>query len=95
MRTWCKIHPPEGSKHKKPSVHGATIRAKQLTHNNVSFQVPEQLKAEHEQKKRAAVARFPPNPEDNWGPKRRAGISDKPNKKNKAEEENNQAAEEK
>ena len=71
MRAWCKLHPPEGSKHKKQSSSAAAILAKPLTHT-VSFLVSDTLKAEHERKRKEAVARFPPNPEDHWGPKRRA-----------------------
>lgn len=71
MRAWCKLHPPEGSKHKKQSSSAAAILAKPSTHK-VSFLVPDGLKAEHEKKRKEAVARFPPNPEDHWGPKRRA-----------------------
>lgn len=72
MRAWCKLRPPEGSKHKKQSAAAASILARPSTHA-VSFDVSEALQAAHDKRKRDAVARFPPNPEEFWGPKRRAG----------------------
>jgi len=72
MRAWCREHPPEGSKHKKQSQAAVAILAKETTHT-VSFRVSEEVKADHERRKKLAFARFPPNPEDFWGPKRRAG----------------------
>lgn len=71
MRAWCKIRPPEGSKHKKQSAASATIHAKEMKHA-VSFQVSDEIKSEHAEKRKEALARFPPNPEEFWGPKRRA-----------------------
>ena len=72
MRTWCKVHPPEGSKHKKQSTAAAAILTKEMTHQ-VSLEVSENIKKEYELRKKQPMARFPPNPEDFWGPKRRAG----------------------
>ena len=72
MRAWCKVRPPEGSKHKKQSAAAAHILSRPSTHV-VSFEISEPLREAFERRKKDAVARFPPNPEDFWGPKRRAG----------------------
>jgi tRNA (guanine26-N2/guanine27-N2)-dimethyltransferase len=82
MRAWCVLHPPEGSKHKAQSAAAAAILSRSMTHE-VSFEVPEALKLEHNRRKKDALARFPNNPEDNWGPKKRAAGSDKSNSNSK------------
>jgi len=72
MRAWCAISPPEGSKHKKQLSAGAAILANK-SRTEVSFELPEG-KVDEPKKK---ISRFPPNPEENWGPKRRAGRKEK------------------
>ena len=75
MRAWCILMPPEGSKHKKQSKTSIAIlgRPSVLQPSDISFVASESLLAWN----RKRGLRFPPNPEENWGPKRRAGISTK------------------
>lgn len=56
MRAHAKLHPPEGSKHKKFPEAATIILNKQSTLIDVCFEVPEELKG----KKR--IARYFPNP---------------------------------
>ena len=69
MREYCKLHPPLGSKHRKDNEVAAKILLREVTTTVDFTPVQSVLDA------RAAddVARFPPNPEENWGPKRRHG----------------------
>lgn len=77
MRAWCAISPPEGSKHKKQSAAAVAILANP-SRTEVSFEVPE---GQTNGPKKKKIARFPPNPEENWGPKRRAGRKEKQSSK--------------
>lgn len=68
MRAYCKqINPPKGSTHKQQSESAQKILSRESTLQNVDFTFHPSL---HLIKK---VARYPENPEANWGPKRRAG----------------------
>lgn len=67
IRSYCKTHPPEISIHKKMPQFALDILNKEITHT-VSFEIPEELFIPKKK-----VTRFPSNPEENWGPKRRAG----------------------
>eukprot|EP01032_Pedospumella_encystans_P028489 gene28489-32175_t len=88
MRAHCKKHPPSGSKSKKLSDAALRILAKECK-VVADFTVPASLL---EPKKK--IARFPPNPEANWGPKRRHGrAGDKPSADADNAEDNDAAAE--
>jgi len=65
MRSYCEAHPPTGSSHKKCSNSAKAILSKEIT-TRANFEVT----ADMLEKRRKKVARFPPNPEENWGPKR-------------------------
>jgi tRNA (guanine26-N2/guanine27-N2)-dimethyltransferase len=70
MRAFVKKSPSDGVSKKKKLQAGtvAILEKANSTSIEVDFTIPECLMGE---KKRAL--RFPPNPEANWGPKRRAG----------------------
>eukprot|EP00428_Durinskia_dybowskii_P073042 CAMPEP_0170412942 /NCGR_PEP_ID=MMETSP0117_2-20130122/31250_1 /TAXON_ID=400756 /ORGANISM="Durinskia baltica, Strain CSIRO CS-38" /LENGTH=570 /DNA_ID=CAMNT_0010670691 /DNA_START=61 /DNA_END=1773 /DNA_ORIENTATION=- len=68
MRSHCKLHPPNS---KKLSEAAKRILAKECA-VQADF-TPAQILLGPKKK----VARFPPNPEPNWGPKRRAGRAEK------------------
>jgi len=67
MRAYCQKNPPKGSCKKRDSKVAAAILARPCS-TVVDFSVPAIL-----QGPKKKVLRFPPNPEANWGPKRRAG----------------------
>lgn len=70
MLSYAKLHPPVGSIHKKISSSAQAILALE-PQNIIDFTmnaVAVKKKAEHS-------AKFPPNPEENWGPKRRGNTS--------------------
>lgn len=67
VRCWCKINPPLGSgKRKKETAAAIAILAKEPKFI-ADFTIAEVLID------RAKALRHPPNPEDCWGPKKRAG----------------------
>ena len=73
IRSHCKIHPPAGSKHRKiaPEQDAAiSILQKDCT-TAVDFAMHSDLRRRLVD--RPIAARFPMNPEANWGPKQRAG----------------------
>ena len=65
LRTWCKKHPPK--KPPSPDTAGGKILAKESCDFRVDFTHPKTGLL-----KRTDVARFPMNPEANWGPKKAA-----------------------
>jgi tRNA (guanine26-N2/guanine27-N2)-dimethyltransferase len=67
MRAYCKLNPPQRSALKTVSPTALAILAKE-SKTVVDFTLHDSLKGP-----RKKAARFAPNPEDNWGPKRRAG----------------------
>lgn len=65
MRSFAKMNPPKGSAKKKQSPGARKILENPIT-KEIDFTFnPKALVRK--------VARFPPNPEANWGPKRGAG----------------------
>ena len=66
IRALAKITPPLGSSRKKTSEAAKAILQKELT-TEIDFTIPTSFA------ERKDVARFPMNPESNWGPKARAG----------------------
>lgn len=81
MRSFCALHPPTGSKHRKNHQVADLILAKPIV-TQVDF-TPVQSVIDA---RALEVARFPPNPEENWGPKARAGSKMKKAKVDEAEE---------
>jgi tRNA (guanine26-N2/guanine27-N2)-dimethyltransferase len=66
VRCWCLQNPPEGSKHRKESNTASSILSKTpvfIADFTESMSV----------KTKSRALRHPPNPEENWGPKRKAG----------------------
>ena len=86
MRAYCKINPPLGSTKRdkrRPEGHkdvGGLILSKEPK-IEVCFDVPQVLK--QLLKNRPDAARFPHNPEANWGPKGRAGKTESQKEKSK------------
>lgn len=74
MRAFCKLNPPLGSKHRKNNSVADTILSKPIT-TNIDFTPVHSVL----QSRALDVARFPPNPEENWGPKSKAGKKTKVN----------------
>jgi tRNA (guanine26-N2/guanine27-N2)-dimethyltransferase len=72
MRSYCKMNPPVGSKHRTNNAVSESILGKAISTVIDFTPAPSVL-----EKRALEVARFPPNPEDNWGPKRKAGKSKK------------------
>jgi tRNA (guanine26-N2/guanine27-N2)-dimethyltransferase len=72
MRQYCKLNPPLGSKHRKNNDVANSILDKVIS-TDIDFTPLASVVAARE----LDVARFPPNPEDNWGPKSKAGKSKK------------------
>ena len=76
LRAWCKLHPPGGSKHKS-----ASRASKKILENPPSINVdwtPVKLAKrtkyiQHEDGTKEKVIRFPDNPDEHWGPKRKHG----------------------
>ena len=68
MRAYCALHPPVGSKHRKDNKISEAILGKESTTKVDFTSVASVLEARERE-----IVRFPPNPEENWGPKRRAG----------------------
>eukprot|EP01039_Chlorochromonas_danica_P003441 gene3441-3769_t len=64
IRSYAKIHPPVFSAKRGQSAISKYILSQEIT-TKVDFT--------HSKRVTKGLARFPPNPEANWGPKRRAG----------------------
>jgi tRNA (guanine26-N2/guanine27-N2)-dimethyltransferase len=69
MREYCRLNPPLGSKHRSNNDVSAAILSKPIA-TKVDFTPVDSV---IEKKAAQDVARYPPNPEENWGPKRKAG----------------------
>ena len=65
LRTWVRDHP---GKPPDPATYSGRLLSKEITHEIRFSRAPQAVKG-----KKGKVARFVPNPEEHWGPKRRHG----------------------
>eukprot|EP00735_Rhodelphis_limneticus_P001101 TRINITY_DN1165_c0_g1::TRINITY_DN1165_c0_g1_i1::g.17223::m.17223 TRINITY_DN1165_c0_g1::TRINITY_DN1165_c0_g1_i1::g.17223 ORF type:complete len:685 (+),score=131.30,sp/Q9LFU5/TRM1_ARATH/40.10/2e-133,TRM/PF02005.11/1.6e-118,zf-CCCH/PF00642.19/0.0046,MTS/PF05175.9/0.24 TRINITY_DN1165_c0_g1_i1:23-2056(+) len=73
LRAWIKLHPVKKVEAGTPAEHILAKEVNEALLPEVTFDAPKSSSSTTEKKdKKDKVARFLPNPEDNWGPKRAA-----------------------